>query len=387
MHEYHPFTPIGVTNFRSSNKLFGIKPKDRLQHIYCLGKTGVGKSTLLQNMALDDIHKGHGVCIIDPHGDTVEMILQNIPAHRKQDIVYFNATDQECPPGFNPFYNVPVSQRHLIASEIVLTFKKIWADSWGPRLEYILRYAILTLLEYPGATLLDIQPLLLDKAFRSLVLQFTDNHSILSFWVNEFDTYPTSLRSESIMPILNKAGVFRANDTLRSIVEQQEGMSIETAMQEGKILVCNLSKGLIGEDASTLLGSLITTCIQTAAMRRAHLPEHERTAFYVYIDEAHSFLSTSFATMLSEVRKYGIGLFLTHQYLEQLTEEVQSAVLGNVGTIICFRLGAANARVMEQEFYPVFSQDDFVNLPKYHIYVKLLIDGATSKGFSAILST
>lgn len=334
-------------------------------------------------MALDDIHKDHGVCIIDPHGDTAEMILQNIPAHRRPDIVYFNATDAEHPPGFNPFYNVPPLQRHLIASEIVLTFKKIWADSWGPRLEYILRFAILTLLDYPGATLLDIQPLLLDKSFRSLALQFTDNPSILSFWINEFDTYPTSLRSESIMPILNKAGVFRANDTLRNIVGQQEGMSIETVMQEGKILVCNLSKGLIGEDVSTLLGSLITTGIQTAAMRRAYLPEHERTAFYVYIDEAHSFLSTSFATMLSEVRKYGIGLILTHQYLEQLTEEVRSSILGNVGTIICFRLGAADAKVMEEEFYPVFSQNDFISLPKYHIYVKLLIDGSVGKGFSA----
>ncbi len=387
MFEHLPFTPIGTTNFRNSNKLFGILPKDRLQHIYCLGKTGVGKSTLLQNMALDDIYKGYGVCIIDPHGDTAEMILQNIPAHRKQDIVYFNATDPEQPPGFNPFYNVPAAQRHLIASEIVLTFKKIWAESWGPRLEYILRYTILTLLDYPGATLLDIQPLLLDKSFRSLVLQFTDNQSVLSFWHNEFDTYHPSLRSESIMPILNKAGVFRANDTLRNIVGQQEGVSIEAIMQKGQILVCNLSKGLIGEDVSTLLGSLITTGIQTAAMRRAHLPEHERIAFYIYIDEAHSFLSTSFATMLSEVRKYGIGLFLTHQYMEQLTEEVRSSILGNVGTIICFRLGAADAKEMEEEFHPVFTQDDFVNLPKYHIYVKLLIDGATSRGFSGLTLT
>ena len=281
-------------------------------------------------MALDDIQKGHGICVIDPHGDTAETILQYIPEHRKKDVVYFNATDQTQLPGFNPLYKVPEHERHLVASEIVLTFKKIWIDSWGPRLEYILRFAILTLLDYPTATLLDIQPLLLDKGFRSLVLQFTTNETIHSFWFNEYDKYPPNLRADAIMPILNKAGVFRANDTLKSIVGVQGGISLETTMNSGQILICNLSKGLIGEDVSTLLGSLITTGIQTAALRRAHLVEHDRKPFYLYIDEAHSFLSTSFATMLSEVRKYGIGLFLTHQYLDQLTEEVRSSILGNV---------------------------------------------------------
>lgn len=383
MYEYHPFTPIGITNFRNSNKLFGIKPRDRLQHIYCLGKTGVGKSTLLQNMALDDIHKGYGVIVIDPHSDTAEKILDAIPEHRKQDVIYFNATTAN-PLGFNPFSNVPTTQRHLVASEIVLTFKKLWFSSWGPRMEYILHYAVLTLLEYPGATLLDIQPLLLDKSFRNLVLNFTDNAHILSFWHNEFDTYSATLRTDAIIPILNKAGVFNANSTLRSIVGQQEGISVDTVLNENKILICNLSKGLIGETVSTLLGSILTTTIQMAAMRRAQIPEIERTPCFLYLDEAHSFMSTSFATMLSEVRKYGLGLFLTHQYLEQLEEEVQSAVLGNVGSIVCFRLGAADAKVMEEEFYPVFSQDDFVNLPKYCIYIKLLIDGSAGKGFSAM---
>ncbi len=382
MYEYHPFTPIGITNFRNQNKLFGIKPKDRLQHIYCLGKTGVGKSTLLQNMALDDIHKGYGVIVIDPHSDTAETILRAIPEHRKQDVIYFDATSPE-PLGFNPFADVPVAQRHLVASEIVITFKKLWFSSWGPRMEYILHYAVLTLLEYQGATLLDIQPLLLDKTFRNMVLHFTDNAQILSFWHNEFDTYSATLRTDAIMPILNKAGVFNANATLRGIVGQQTGLSLDTVLSESKILICNLSKGLIGETVSTLLGSILTTTIQMAAMRRASIPEGERKLCFLYLDEAHSFMSSSFATMLSEVRKYGLGLFLTHQYLEQLEEEVQNAVLGNVGTIICFRLGTSDAKVMEQEFYPLFSHDDFVNLPKYHIYVKLLIDGTTSKGFSA----
>lgn len=383
MYDYHYFTPIGVTNWRNDNKLFGIKPSDRLQHIYCLGKTGVGKSTLLINMALDDIQKGHGICVVDPHGETADIILQHIPEHRKKDVIYFNATDKGQLPGFNPLYKVPEHERHLVASEIVLTFKKIWIDSWGPRLEYILRFAVLTLLEYPTATLLDIQPLLLDKAFRSLVLQFTTNENILSFWFNEFDKYPLSLKADAITPILNKAGVFRANTTLQAIVGQQGGMSLETIMNSGQILICNLSKGLIGEDVSTLLGSLMTTGIQTAAMRRAHTPLEDRNPFYLYIDEAHSFLTSSFATMLSEVRKYRIGLFLTHQYLEQLSEEVRTAILGNVGTMICFRLGAADAKVMAEEFYPVFAIDDFINLPKHSIYLKLLIDGTTSVPFSA----
>jgi len=383
MYEYHYFTPIGITNWRNSNTLFGIKPKDRLQHIYCLGKTGVGKSTLLINMAIDDIQKGHGICVIDPHGDTADTILRHIPEHRKKEVVYFNATDQIQPPVFNPLYKIPEHERHLVASEIVLTFKKIWIDSWGPRLEYILRFAILTLLDYPTATLLDIQPLLLDKPFRSIVLQFTTNENILSFWFNEYDKYPPNLKADAIMPILNKAGVFRANNTLKAIVGQQGGISLETIMNTGQILICNLSKGLIGEDISTLLGSLLTTSVQTAAMRRAFQSEQDRKPFYLYIDEAHSFLSTSFATMLSEVRKYGIGLFLTHQYLEQLTEEVRSAILGNIGTIICFRLGAADANVMAEEFYPIFSIEDFVNLPKYTIYIKLLIDGASCVPFSA----
>ncbi|WP_295794682.1 DUF87 domain-containing protein [Mucilaginibacter sp.] len=383
MYDYHYFTPIGITNWRDSNKLFGIKPNDRLQHIYCLGKTGVGKSTLLINMALDDIQKGYGICVIDPHGETADTILKYIPEHRKKDLVYFNSTDLDHLPGFNPLYKVPEHERHLVASEIVQTFKKIWIDSWGPRLEYILRFAILTLLEYPTATLLDIQPLLLDKAFRSLVLQFTTNENILSFWFNEFDKYPPSLKADAISPILNKAGVFRANATLHGIVGQQGGISLETVMNSSQILVCNLSKGLIGEDVSTLLGSLLTTGMQTTAMRRAHLLHEERKPFYLYIDEAHSFLTTSFATMLSEVRKYKVGLFLTHQYLEQLSEEIRTAILGNVGTIICFRLGAADAKVMAEEFYPIFTIEDFINLPSHSIYLKLLIDGTTSVPFSA----
>ncbi len=380
-----PFTPIGYTNFRNQNKLFGIKLQDRFSHIYSIGKTGSGKTTLLLNMAIDDIYKGYGVCLIEPHGDACKALLERIPQYRKQDVIYFDATSSTRRTAFNPLLNIPKEEHHLVASEMVLAFKKIWGDSWGPRLEYILRYAILTLLDYPTATLLDIQPLLLNQAFRNMVLLYTDNNAINSFWHNEFDKYPASLKSEAIMPILNKAGVFHASTILKEIVGQQETISIEELMNGSKILICNLSKGVIGEDASQILGSLLTSSIQTAAMRRAKLRELQRRPFMVFIDECHSFITSSFAALLSEVRKYNVGLFLTHQYLEQLPEDVQRAILGNVGTIICFRLGMADSTIMAQEFYPIFKVDDFIHLPRFNIYLKLLINGIGSQGFSAKL--
>ncbi|MBW4891127.1 type IV secretory system conjugative DNA transfer family protein [Mucilaginibacter sp. HMF5004] len=379
-----PFTPIGITNWRNTNKVFGILSKDRLQHVYAIGKSGVGKSTLLFNMAYDDIKKGHGIAVLDPHGDVAEKLIRSIPEHRKTDVIYFDATAPAHRTGFNPFANVPLEQRHLVASEIVMMFKRIWGDTWGARLEYILRFSVLTLLDYPTATLLDIQPLLLDSTFRNLVLHYTDNQYILSFWHNEYNNYPATLKAEAIMPILNKAGVFAASETLREIVGQQYGIDLDGIVNGQKILICNLSKGLIGEDVSQILGSLLTTGLQMASMRRASIAEDKRTPFYIFIDEAHSFISNSFTTMLSEVRKFGIGLFLTHQYLEQLSGDLQSAILGNVGTIICFRLGTADAKIMAEEFYPVFRPDDFINLPRYCMYLRLLIDGSGSKPFSAI---
>jgi len=384
MYELKPFTPIAKTNFRNHNKLFGILPGDRLHHIYCLGKTGMGKSHLLVNMALDDIIKGNAVCVLDPHADTITAILNRIPAYRKKDVVYFDATRKSALPAFNPLYNVAEDQRQLVASEIVTTFKKLFLDAWGSKLEYILRYAILTLLSYPGATLLDINALLLDKDFRAKVLEQVHDQYIIAFWVQEYNFYSASTQASTIVPILNKIGVLIANDTLRGIFGQQQGISIEQCMNENKIILCNLSKGVIGEDVSTVLGSFLITIIQTTAMRRALVSIHERKPFYLYIDEAHSFISSTFATMLSQIRKFGVGVFLTHQYLDQLEPETRSAILGNVGTIICFRLGLTDAKTMEKEFYPVFTYDDFATLPKYHIYLKLLIDGTESKGFSAV---
>lgn len=345
----------------------------------------MGKTTLLLNMATDDVYKGYGLCLIEPHGDACLRLLQAIPEHRKADVIYFDATNTAQPTGFNPLHGVPVNQRSLVASELILAFKKIWGDSWGPRLEYILRYCLLTLLEYPTATLLDIHPLLLDKAYRNLVLQFIENEAIKQFWYYEYDSYTTSFRNEAIAPILNKIGVFNANTILRNIIGQQESISMDDIMNTGQILICNLAKGIVGEDVSQILGSLITASIQTVAMRRAAIPESDRQPFFCYIDECQSFITTSLTAMLSEVRKYKVGLFLTHQYLGQLPEDVRGGIIGNAGTIICFRLGANDAKTMAEEFYPTIKQANFISLQRFSFYLTLLIEGVTSTAFSAVL--
>ena len=384
MDEHSEITPIGITNFRNTNKRFGIKDKDRLGHIYVIGKTGVGKSTLLANMAISDIERGKGLGVIDPHGDLTGDILKYIPEHRKNDLIYFDATNTERPVAFNPLYGIHPRYHHLVASGLVSTFKKIWADSWGPRLEYILRFTLLTLLEYPHATLLDIQPILVDKGFRQHVMQHVTNDHTVSFWINEFDKYSSGLRSEAISPILNKIGLFQTSLPLRNIVGQKvTSFRLQQVLDEGKILIANLSKGEIGEDASSLLGSMLVTSIQLATLHRASQLESARKPFYLYVDEMHSFVSLSFANILAEARKYGLSLFLTHQYIEQIDERIRAAIFGNVGTIIAFRVGATDAEYLEKEFYPVFSKNDFINLPKYEMYLKLMIDGATSQPFSA----
>jgi type IV secretory pathway TraG/TraD family ATPase VirD4 len=384
MYELKPFTPIAKTNWRNHNTLFGIKPADRLHHIYCLGKTGTGKSHLLINMALDDAHKGHGFCVLDPHGDTVEDIASRIPDHRKKDVIYFNATDRNNLPAFNPLHGIQEQQRQLVASEMITTFSKLFSDAWGSKLERILRMAILTLLEYPQGTLLDINILLTDLEFRYKVLQHTNNPYILSFWKTEYSLYSSSSQATAILPILNKIGVLLENDILRGIFGQQKSISFEDCMNGNKIVLCNLSKGVIGEDVSTVLGSFIITNIQNATMRRAAVSIDQRKPFYLFVDEAQNFVSTSFASMLPQVRKYGLGLFLTNQHLDQLEPDTRNAILGNAGTLIVFCVGLADAKIMEKEFYPRLTYDDFIGLPRYNVYIKLLIDGMQSKGFSAV---
>ncbi|MFM2226449.1 MAG: hypothetical protein RJA07_2651 [Bacteroidota bacterium] len=379
----HAITYIGKTNFRNSNQKFGIKDQDRLQHLYVIGKSGTGKSTLLKQMALSDIHRGNGLCVIDPHGDVAKELLQQIPESRKTDLIYFDTTSKH-PLAFNPLHNIPQSYHHLVAAGLISTFKKIWADSWGPRLEYILRFSLLTLMHYPNATLLDIQPLLTNHIFRNNILGYVVDGHIQAFWKDEFEKYSATLKAEAIAPILNKVGLFATSLPLRNIVGQQaSSFKMQQVLDNKKILIVNLSKGQIGEDASSLLGSMLISSIQLAALHRAAIAEYSRTPFYVYIDEAHSFLTLSFITILSEARKYKLSLFLTHQYMEQMPDEIRSAIFGNVGTIISFRIGVDDAVILAKEFYPIFNEEDLVNLPRFAMYLKLMIDGGVSKPFSA----
>lgn len=377
-------TYFAVSNYRNSNKLFGIKEKDRDGHIYIIGKTGTGKSTLIENMVISDIKAGNGLALIDPHGDLAENILDHIPEERIHDVIYFNPADMEYPIAFNPLETIHPDYHHLVASGLISVFKKIWTDFWGPRLEHILRHSILTLLEYPGSTLLDIPRLLTNYAFRSKILKKVSHPQVRDFWFYEFDKYSAWMRSSAIAPILNKIGQFLASAPLRNIVGQKENtFKFRTVMDEGKILIVNLAKGKIGEDNCALLGAMIVTRIQLAAMSRANLPEYQRNYFYLYVDEVHNFLTESFADILSESRKYGLCLIMAHQYIVQLEKEIREAIFGNVGTIIAFRVGAKDGKYMSREFNAVFSEGDLIILPNHQIYLKLLIDGFASKAFSA----
>ncbi len=383
--EENSITNIAITNWRDIRKVFGIKQKNRRGHMYILGKTGTGKSTLLLNMLVSDIRQGYGVAIIDPHGDLAEELLNHIPQERIDDVIYFNPADLNYPIAFNPMENVSPNYRHLVVSGLISVFKKIWADFWGPRLEHILRHSLLTLLEYPNSTLLDLPRLLTDKYFRHLVVDHITNQQVKDFWQFEFEKYSAWLRSEAISPILNKLGQFMTNLPIRNVVGQSKNtFNIRKVMDEGKILIVNLAKGKIGEDSCSLLGAMLITKIQLAALSRADIPENRRRGFYLYVDEIQSFLTLSFADTLSEARKYGLNLVLAHQYIAQLDKKIQTSIFGNIGTLISFRVGVEDAEYLKKEFYPIFNIPDLISLPNHHIYLKLMIDGVTSTPFSAI---
>lgn len=377
-------TFFAKTNFRNQERVFGIKTDDRRRHMYIIGKTGMGKTNLLENMVVQDIRNGHGVCYIDPHGDTAEKLLKSVPTERINDVIYFNPADQNFPIAFNVMEAVNPEYKHLIASGLIGVFKKIWADSWGPRLEYILRNAILALLEYPGSTLLGVTRILVDKKYRERVVEKVSDPVVKQFWIEEFTKWNERTLAEVISPIQNKVGQFLSSSLIRNIVGQtQSTFDVRELMDDRKILILNLSKGRIGEDNSALLGAMMITKIQLAAMGRVDIPEEERKDFYLYVDEFQNFATESFANILSEARKYKLDLILANQYVEQIDEKVRNAIFGNAGTIISFRVGATDAEFLEKEFEPVFLQNDIVNLPKYNIYLKLMIDGIAGDAFSA----
>ena len=384
IHDDNPITVFAKTNFRNEERVFGIKADDRRRHMYLLGKTGMGKTNLLENLAIQDIIQGHGICFIDPHGDVALKLIKAIPPERINDVIYFDPADQAFPIAFNVLEQVGPDQRSLVASGLVGVFKKIWADSWGPRLEYILRNAILALLEYPGSSLLGVMRILVDKSYRERVIEKVTDPVVKQFWAVEFAGWNERVLQEVISPIQNKVGQFTSNSLIRNIIGQpHSAFDVREIMDNKKILIMNLAKGKIGEDSSALLGAMMITKIQLAAMGRADIPEEERKDFYLYVDEFQNFATDSFANILSEARKYRLSLILANQYITQLEEKVSDAVFGNCGTIISFRVGATDAELLEKEFEPVFMMNDLINLPKYQIYLKLMIDGIAGDAFSA----
>ncbi len=378
-------TLFAQTNYRHFAHRFGIKTPDRRYHMYAIGKTGTGKSTMLRNMIIDDIQKGRGVCVVDPHGDLINHVLDFIPDSRINDVVYFNPADRENPLGFNLLESVDPDLRSIVASGLMSIFTKLWANVWSARMEYILRNTVLALLEYPDATLLEIMKILVDPVFRRKALYYVKDPVIRDFFLNEFEKYDPKFRTEAIAPIQNKVGQFLSSATIRNIMGQVKStINVREIMDSGKILLVDLSVGKIGEDNAALLGSMIITKIQLAAMGRADTPEDERRDFYLYVDEFQNFATESFAVILSEARKYHLNLIITHQYIDQMPEVVSKAVFGNVGTIVAFRVGAGDASFLQKEFEPVFDANDLVNLDNYHIYLKMAIDARTAQPFSAV---
>ncbi len=381
-------TFFAKTDARGNDIPFGIKAKDRQRHMYVIGKTGMGKSTLLENMAVQDIQNGEGMAFIDPHGSAAETLLQYIPEHRVNDVIYFAPFDLDNPVSFNVMEDVGPDKRHLVVSGLMSTFKKIWVDAWSARMEYILTNALLALIEYPDTTLLSVNRLFSDKNYRNRVVDYVKDPAVKAFWVEEFAAYTDRFAAEALPAIQNKIGQFTGNPLIRNIIGQpKSSFDIRQIMDEKKILIINLSKGLVGETNANLLGSMLTTRIYLAAMSRADLaPAVMKTMpnFYFYVDEFQSFANSTFANILSEARKYHLNLIIAHQYITQMEEEVRDAVFGNVGTTVAFRVGPFDAEVLETIFTPRFLAPDLVNLGFAQIYLTLMIDGIGSQPFSAV---
>jgi dephospho-CoA kinase len=372
------------TNDRRPMRVFGIRQKDRLSHLHIVGRTGTGKSTLLETLISQDIRAGRGCALVDPHGDLVERIAAVAASHRPDDTIYLDAADIAQPYGYNPLKLVALQQRPLAASGLMEVFKKMWPDAWGQRMEHILRNALLLLLDQPHATLADVPKLFVDDNYRRSAVRAVTNEQVRLFWRKEYPKYSYRYRADAIAPIQNKVGAFLADPRLKHILtEPEKPLSFRRIMDEGRVLLVNLSKGRIGSDSASLLGGMLVTAMSLAAFSRADMPEISRRPFYLFIDEFQEYTTLAVANMASELRKYRVGLTLAHQHLTQLDPEVRSAVLGNAGTLISFRLGAEDATFLAKEFTPVFRMEDLLSLPNHQIYLKLMIDGMPSKPFSA----
>jgi hypothetical protein len=375
---------FALTNFRNQDLPFGLKRVDRPRHFYLVGRTGMGKSKLLELLMLSDIHASRGFALLDPHGDLAEEILRFIPQERIKDVIYFNPADEEYPIAFNPLQAVQTAYKQQVVTGFIGIFKKLFAFDWTPRLEHMLRYTVLALLDAKGATVVGIVRLLTDKTYRQEVIAQIQDPVVKNFWTHEFATWNEKFDNEAIVPLLNKVGEFISSPQIRNVIGQKtSSFNFHEIMDKQKILIMNLASGRIGEDNSALLGSMVVTQIQQAAMARATLPEAQRKDFYLYVDEFQNFATSAFAQILSEARKYRLCLTVAHQYLGQLTEEVKKTVFGNVGSVVAFRVGPEDARVLQTEFAPVFDLEDLVNLDVRQIYLKISIDGQTCPAFSA----
>jgi hypothetical protein len=371
-------------DFHNDDRTFGIKSEDRFSHVYIIGKTGTGKSTLIETMALQDLEFGNGFALVDPHGELVERVVSRIPASRQADTIYFNPSDPAQPYGYNPLRQVRPDFISLAASGFMEVLKKMWVGSWGVRMEHILRNVLLALLEQPDATLSDVLRLLADGSYRRKISRSLKNQTVKKFLEHEFERFTFGYRADGIAPIQNKIGAFLADPLLNTVLTTpSQDLHVRRIMDEGKVLLVNLSKGRLGEGSSALLGGLLVTTIGLAAFSRADVPPHTRRDFFVYVDEFQSFTTLALVNMFSELRKYRVGFTVAHQYLHQLEPDIRYAVLGNAGTIVSFRVGAEDAPYIVQEFHERYDKVDFLQLPNYRAYIKLMIDGSPSKPVSA----
>jgi hypothetical protein len=378
-------TYLGRTTFRNAGVLFGIRKRDRLAHSYVVGKTGTGKSTLLNTLAAQDVAAGNGFALFDPHGDLAEKVAALAAVRRARDVIYLNVPAADLPWTFNPFAHIPADKRALAAAGMVEVFKKLWPDDWGPRLEHLLRNVVFTLLESPGASFADIPRLLTNKDYRDQLLASVTNDVVLDFWQTEYARYSPAFRAVVVAPLQNKLGALLTDPILRRILtEERAQLDLRRLMDEGRILIVNLDKGRIGEGPASLLGSLLVSHLSLAGLSRSNQLEEERRDFLIYLDEFQLFGTQSLANMLSELRKYRVGMVLAHQHLSQLDPVVRDAVFGNVGTMMAFRLGAEDAVFLARELAPTFTFTDLTGLPRFNLYLRLLIDGETTKPFSAV---